>query len=76
MQIEVVRFCREAKHVEAVANGGASSVTARLSFTYVEEGDSLVFHTSGFKDGRRGTLMIQCISVLAKTEKSVSTETS
>lgn len=47
VQIEVVRFGCEAKHVKAVANGGAFSVTARLSRAHVQKGDSLVVHTPG-----------------------------
>lgn len=47
MQIETVRFSCEAKHVEAVANGGTFSVTARLSLTHVMKGNSLVIHTPG-----------------------------
>lgn len=51
VQIEGVRFCREAKHDEAVANGGAFSVTARLSLAHVEKGNGVVIHTPGQSDG-------------------------
>ncbi len=47
VQIEVVRLCCEAKHVEAVANGGTSPVTARLSRTRVKKWNCLVVHTAG-----------------------------
>lgn len=49
VQIEVVRFCREAEHVEAVANGGAFSVPARLS--RAKKGNGLVAHAPGQRDG-------------------------
>lgn len=35
VQVELVRFCCETKHVEAVANGGALSVTPKLSLAHV-----------------------------------------
>lgn len=47
VQIELVRFCQEAKHVKAVANAGTVSVTARLSCAHVKKGHSLVIHTPG-----------------------------
>lgn len=50
VQIELVRFCCEAKHVEAVANGGTFSIAARLSLTRVNKGNRLVVHTPGCRD--------------------------
>lgn len=43
VQIEVVRFCCETKHVEAVVNGGTFSVAARLPGA-LQKGDGLVIH--------------------------------
>lgn len=50
VQIELIRLCREAKHVEAVANGGAFSVVARASLTRVDKGDRWVVHAPGCRE--------------------------
>lgn len=47
VQVEVVRLCREAKHVEAVVNGGTVSVAARASGAHVKEGNGSVVHAPG-----------------------------
>lgn len=45
VQVEVMGICCEAKHVEAVADGGVLPITSRLSLGYIKEGNRLVLHT-------------------------------
>lgn len=50
VQVEVMRVCCEAKHVEAVADGGVLPITSRLSLGYIKEGNRLVLHTPGMRE--------------------------
>lgn len=65
MEIEAVRFRREAKHVEAVANGGTLAVASRLPLAHVEKGDRVVVHTPEQRDGEEDEEEKGCYSLNA-----------